>query len=311
MAEVQSGVVRSLRSYRLVIGLMLAGETAFGLAIVLGYSLLDKPQPHFGTEVAKATLALGTGLILGGALKAMLDRYQEVQKQRAEDHERVQKQREEDDELRERLLAELRDVHDRAEGARLMIAAHKSVETYAAQMRSLIGCQVVLLKVKRTLELRPDSTRGVDQGGMCLANMIGYLRALLDEYTQHYCHLVECERYDRALTRHRLRGLAAQDASPDTHAGAASRHAWDIVDKSAFFPVLNDLTDCGDVYVARFRQPLHVLAAQLVKGRSRKFDTEFDKRVTAVVEQIDSELGVKHDAIWHGSDSGPDDFASG
>jgi hypothetical protein len=55
--------------------------------------------PHFGPEAAKAVVTLGIGLILGGALKVLLDTYQNELKQREEEHE-----------LRERLLAPISEM---------------------------------------------------------------------------------------------------------------------------------------------------------------------------------------------------------
>jgi hypothetical protein len=70
-------------------------------------------------------------------LKVLLDTYQNELKQRAEEHE-----------LRERLLADLRDVHDRVENARLMIPADKSTVSYAEQMQALaVGEATVVVRV--------------------------------------------------------------------------------------------------------------------------------------------------------------------
>lgn len=143
-----------------------------GAGAALLYLYIDEPEPHFAIEIGRASLTLGTGLILGGAVKLMLDRYQDevADKKKAL-------------ELRERLLADLRDVHDRAEAARLM-----DPDTGSQPVRELIRCQVVLLKVKRSLDLRAAETRDVDPGRVLLANMIGYLRALRDEVKRNDAH---------------------------------------------------------------------------------------------------------------------------
>jgi hypothetical protein len=93
----------------------------------------------------------------------MLDLYQATQQKQARDHE-----------VRERLLTDLRNIHDQAETARLMIAAHRSAKAYGEQMRHLIGCQVALLKIKRSLDLRP-TFKDVGEMAECLAGMVGYL----------------------------------------------------------------------------------------------------------------------------------------
>ena len=151
---------------------------AIGIMSLVGGAVLlanfvEEPYLHFATELGKTALALGTGLILGGALKIMLDRYHETVAKKQKAHE-----------LRERLLADLRDVHDRAEAARLM-HADMSGDTYRQHVRELIRCQVVLLKVKRSLDLPAVETHDVDPGRVLLAKLIGYLRVLQDEFTRN------------------------------------------------------------------------------------------------------------------------------
>jgi hypothetical protein len=264
------------RAYSLAIGLFAAGLVVGGLGAILGFQSDNQPLPQFGLELAKAALTLGTGLILGGAVKVMLDRYQEALKERQEDHE-----------LRERLLADLRDVHDRTESARLMVNAHRSAKAYGEQMRDLI-CQVTLLKIKRTLDLRPGSTRDVDPDAVCLGDMIGYLRAMQDEYASNYSLLADCARYDETVTRQRLNELAQADKPFKPGAIAASHHAWSLMSDPTKFPVLDDLSTCGELYTARFRQPLNTLAAQLLKTESPPLDTQLDGRVNGVAHEIEA-----------------------
>ena len=152
--------------YKFAIAIFAVGF-AVGLAgAVVGFYFYGQSPQHFGVEVGKTVLALGTGLILGGALKVMLDQYQAAQQKQAREHE-----------LQERLLSDLRNIHDQAETARLMIAAHRSAKAYGEQMQRLIGCQVGLLKIKRSIDLRP-TLKDVSEKAQCLAGMIGYLRAL-------------------------------------------------------------------------------------------------------------------------------------
>jgi hypothetical protein len=272
------------KGYSLAIVLFVAGAIVFGLGAVIGSRFNGQPQPHFGLDIARAILTLGSGLILGGAVKVMLDGLQAAQKERQDEHE-----------LRERLLAELRDVHDRAENARLMIAAQRSAEAYNEQMRALIGCQVVLLKIKRTLDLRPGSTREVDRDGVSLASMIGYLRALQDEYGQNYCELADCQRYDEALTHRRLSALIEANSSFDPGTVAARHYAWGLMRDRKMFPVLDDLSKCGEQYTEKFRRQLECLAAQLLKPPSRQrgdqcvsrqSDDQFENQTSEVARQV-------------------------
>jgi hypothetical protein len=282
MAGTPRNALESAKPYALAIALFVAGAAIVGVGAGLGFSVDDEASPGFSLELAKAMVTLGSGLILGGAVKVLLDRYQEAQKDRAEDHE-----------LRERLLADLRGVHDRTESARLMVKAHRSAKTYGEQMRDLIGCQVVLLKVKRTLDLRPGSTRDLDPEGDCLEEMAGYLRALQNEYARNYKCVADCQRYDENLTQLRFKAIAErQIISPDmpfdTDALSPSQHAWDLMRDPKLFPVLDDLSRRGERYTTRFVGPLHVLAAQLLRTDTAKLDTEFDARVDERAKKIQS-----------------------
>jgi hypothetical protein len=254
------------------------------LGAVLG---LMWDQARFGPDVAKAVLGLGSGLILGGALKYLLDRYQEDQKKREVEHELREQKREEDHEVRERLLGDLRDVYDRTERARLMINAHRSAQAYDAQMRELIGCQAALLKVKRTLDLRPD-LRNVVKNAECLQEVIGYLRALQSEFTRNYKSVAECQQYDGEVTHLRLSELAASGAPFDVD--AVSQHVWDLMREKKKFPVLYDLTTCGRGFNNSFVRPLNRIAAHLLGTKAPEPDSKFDDRVDTTARAIRSEL---------------------
>lgn len=264
--------------YSLAIALAVLGFMVGIVGGFVGFHFNGRSSPNFGVDVGKALLAVGSGLILSGALKMLLDRYQAAQKKRDDEHE-----------LRERLLGNLRDVYERSETARLMINAHRSGEAYFAHMQELIGCQAVLLKFKRTLDLRRDSTEGVDDPEpVCLRDIIGYLRALQKEYACNYKFIADCERYDEAITRRCLRKLVAPGASFDLNSMDVSHQTWELLCNHERFAVLDDFTKCREVYTNKFAQPLHTLAAQLLKptDRLRPLDTEFDAHVEQTAQDI-------------------------
>jgi hypothetical protein len=185
-----------VKPYSLAFAMAGLGVMVGAGGVVLGSNFNGESSPSFWVELAKALLSLGTGLILGGALKALLDAYQGKRKQREEDYE-----------LRERLLGDLRDVYDRMERARLMISAYKSGNDYFDHMRELIGCQAMLLKFKRAVDIRGDSTKDVDPHSVYLSKTIGYLRALQNEYARNYMSVAECQRYDDKITDGQLSEL--------------------------------------------------------------------------------------------------------
>jgi hypothetical protein len=265
-----------------------AGAAFVAIGAVIGLLCDDDPS-NFCLELARASLTFGIGLILGGAVKLWLDSYQETQKRLDEERVEARKKENEVHEVRERLLADLRDVYDRTETARLMVTAHKTGDAYGEQMQKLIGCQAVLLKFKRSLDLRRNSTQDVDPNSVCLPNMIGYLRALQNEYARNYLAVAECQRYDEQITLHRLRVLAAKGGSLDS---AASHLTWDLLRNANDFPALHDLTSCGKQYTDKFVLPLHTLVAQLARttDSSQPLDTELDHRVEVVARAIKSDL---------------------
>jgi hypothetical protein len=254
------------------------GVTVCVVGAVLGIHFARDPSTPFGLDLARDTVTLGTGLILGGALKALLDRYQQAQKEQVETHE-----------LRERLLADIRDVYDQTERARLMVRARGSAEAYGDQMQILIGCQAKLLRLKRSLELRWSVLNHVDPEGRCLRQMIGYLRALQDEYAENYQRVLDCEHYDEEIMRRRLSELAAAGSPPcGSNADVITHHTRALLDDKHEFPVLYDLIKCGLQYNDNFAQPLHMLAAELLMTTDtcRELDTQFDDHVDDAARSI-------------------------
>jgi hypothetical protein len=259
--------------FALGVGLFVGGA-------VLGVHAARNPSVPFGLDLARDTVTLGSGFILGGALKALLDSYREAQKEQVEAHE-----------LRERLLADIRDVYDQVERARLMIKARGSA--YGEQMQILIGCQANLLKLKRSVELRWNVLNHIDPKGMRLRCMIGYLRALQNEYEKNYQRVLDCERYDEEMMRCRLTELVAAGTPPgSSNADVISHHTRALLNDKREFPVLYDLIKCDKQYNQNFAQPLHDLAAELLMTTDscKQLDAEFDKHVDDAADSILDDL---------------------
>ena len=265
--------------YALAMCLTLVGVGVGLVGVVIGVSLDAQHPKQFELELAKALLTLATGLILGGAVKVLLDHFQETAKLRDEEQAR-----------HERLLADLRGVHDRAERVRLMVSAHRSAKAYGQHMQALIGCQVLLLKIKRTLDV--SRTGGAsERANEHLKDMLGYLRALQYEYRDHYKEVADCQRYDEAVTTRRFAKAAEFEVAGDhpQQPPASSQYAWTTLDDAQEFPVLDDLTNEGAWYKQYFLEPFHALAAELVeRGDRPSLDRDFDAGVNALAETIHS-----------------------
>ncbi len=148
----------------------------------------------------------------------------------------------------------------------------------------MISFQVTLLKVKRTLDLRQSVSQNRDVEAKCLASMIGYLRALENEYVAKYLDFSDRQRYDEAVTKARFEAKAKEDVSYDPGGVVASHAAWDWVCDNGRFPVLHDLRTYGEQYEDRFRNPLDDLAAVLLESKAPPPDPAFDERVTSVAK---------------------------
>lgn len=216
----RGAVWKALKSAKLLILFVAVGLVVGGLGVFIG---MKSHGAGFGSNFANSMLALSSGLILGGGVKLLLDSFQESQKKRHEQRE-----------LREHLLNNLRGVYLRTAHARLIVSAYKSAEAYAEQMSELIGCQAVLLSVKRSLDLgldEKDSKRNEEY----FADIVGYLRALQHEFAANYNDI------------------------------AASKNAWDLMSQQTKLPVLYDLTTCGERFNGRLVGPLNALVASLLE----------------------------------------------
>ncbi len=85
------------------------------------------------------------------------------------------------------VLDDLKEVSDRVERSRIVIAAHRSAKTYGDEMRALIGSRVQLKNVVRAVEnqtdLIPDTRRTLTR---CVRLMDGYLGLLITSFEKIY-----------------------------------------------------------------------------------------------------------------------------
>lgn len=252
----RSAFVGRVKPYGLAILFCALGAAVFVVGVLAGLLWVDYQPPHFGVEVARAALTLGSGLILGGGVKVALDHYQQAQDKSEQARQ-----------ARRQLVEELRDVRWRTASARLMIKAHKSTEAYAEQMSVLIDCRVVLLKLKHTMELLRGTTDPTDPRAACLDGMADYLAALCDEYADHYADLDDGERYDRAVVAQHIAELAAAGADFDADE-IPIKQTWELMRETC--PRMTDLIDGGTDHTKTFQLPLHHLIGHLWSVRETK-----------------------------------------
>ncbi len=256
---------------------------SFGWFLVMRSATLSAA---FRLDAAKSALTIGTGLVLGGALKFVLDSHTDARGARDRATARRADQ-----------LMGLRTVHDRVEGARLLIPAHRSAETYGELMRDLIDGQVTLLDIRRSLAAEPKG-RWDPAMADAFSEMVGYLQALHDEYRHHYKDASDAQRFDDELTDQDFRRVAAEklrmmQAGADGPGGAAttdvpvlasapdadvaadgeratdpraragvprsSGRAWALLQDPHVFPVLHDFCSRGPAYRRYFVDPYHAV----------------------------------------------------
>src|SRR3954447_26273749 len=99
-----SATASSRSGYGLAAILTCIGVAVCATGVLIGVPLDAQNPNKFDLELAKALLTLGTGLILGGAVKVLLDQFQYAQKTREEEQARWASELAEEQARHERLL---------------------------------------------------------------------------------------------------------------------------------------------------------------------------------------------------------------
>ena len=245
----------ALRGNGLFAALLLAALVFWAIAAAFGLSLNNARPDQFGLEAAKAALTVGTGLFLGGVLKLALDRHADT------------RQRQEQASIRfDRLLSDMRDVHEQLETSRLLIAAHRSSKTYRDRMGGVISAHVLLSKLAH--EPGMGVCTPTKRDAKALASMLGYLRALQSEYRGKYKSVSDRQRFDEEVTTQRFKADSASwITGPQGEPPEASREAWDLLNSAVEFPVLEDLCKRGAQYVDYFLDLFQGLVKRMLDER--------------------------------------------
>jgi hypothetical protein len=146
------------------------------------------------------------GGFLGGMLKVLLDEVVAAKRRREDAAEFVAN-----------VLRDLKSVYDRVARARILIPAHKSVNTYGEELRDMIEAQVQLRNVTRALE-RP--AEGVDETTREKAiervkQMEEYLITLTLEFRDNYKSLSDRQRGYEERAKAKLKRFAETETDED------------------------------------------------------------------------------------------------
>jgi hypothetical protein len=182
---------------------------------------------------------LFTGFI-GGIVKMMMDNVATARLKRADDAAFVAN-----------VLDDLKTVHDCVSRARILISAHKSLQTYEAEARELIDARVVLKNVTRAIALRAngisdDAHRKIKES---VGKMQNYLEGLTDEFVEKYEELA------------RLSSLREENQSSGTD-------FWRNLQQLKRLPSLI-ASPYSPEYIANFNEPLGLASETLRKEYSR------------------------------------------
>lgn len=248
------------------------------LAIALMWALIPSfvaffVAPCLDKELEKAiysgAAALLFGGLLGGVLKLLLD-----------DVVAAKRRREDAAGFIVNILADLKGVYDRVARARILIPAHKSVQTYGDEMRDMIEARVQLRNVTRALERRAD---GVDEEVLkkvthLVKQMEEYLDKLASEFRDNYKMLLDMQRGYEERAKAVLKQYA--EALAENEPPELPSFVWKGL---SLLPVLADFIGEDQIYKTGFEEPLDDASESLRNEHARILRSEGARARLSVV----------------------------
>jgi hypothetical protein len=240
-------------------------HTAIVLVVVpaaLGLIITIFPiEPELRKTLYTASLTLIFGGLIGGVLKILLDDFTRSRQKRDNDAILERQKREENAGFIQRVLNDLKSVHDRVGRVRIVIPAHQSALTYGNEMRDLIEARVTLKNVLRALhgpaEGMSETTRQQVVGH--IESMETYLETLTTEFADKYKSLSDRQRIYEAQITARLKEQGDLAKHETVFAGD---NVWDVLKELPGIKGLMDETDTS-LYKVQFEKPLDGASACL------------------------------------------------
>jgi hypothetical protein len=188
----------SNRALYIMIGLLAVGEAiGFGVA-----EWKQTSNPELAKVFAAGAAALLFGALLGGIVSQLIAEIDRSRVRRAAQVDFISN-----------ILADLKGVYDRVDRGRTLILAHRSTKRYGEEMLAFIDARVKLLSVERALnfdERRQPIVHVRDE----VKKMATYLRALTDEFEQHYKELSRAQSVYEAKMKRMAEGATAGKPIP-------------------------------------------------------------------------------------------------
>jgi hypothetical protein len=232
-------------------GWIVVGITAGAvIAGVLGGVLLSQSKADASGEWGKALVTLFVAILISGLLTLILSEYSRSQQQQAADRERTVY-----------WLRLLVGASNHLHGARIILGAQKSAETYSDEVRGMVTVRESLRSMQEDLK---DEMPGVAHD---LGEMLDYLSELGFEYSKNYFRMSWRQR----LHEERVKRYLAQSEPPSEPIEDADDPL--LLLQGEDFPALADLLSDGRRYREQFRTP-YKHAKQLLEERLNKFGSE-------------------------------------
>jgi signal transduction histidine kinase len=153
----------------------------------VGYLLTKSSDPALAQELARGALTLFFGALLGGVVKVLVEDFDLQRASRAANAEFINN-----------VLADLKDVYDRVERAKTLIAAHRSAKTYGHEMRALIDSRVKLLNVIRAIDSDPRASEIIAEIRTEVKSMKEYLDQIVTQFQSDYKTKADLQRVHEA-----------------------------------------------------------------------------------------------------------------
>lgn len=220
------------------------------IAGVLGGVLLSQSKADAPGEWGKALITLFVAILISGLLTLILSDYSRSQQQQAADRERTLD-----------WLRVLKGASNHLHGARIILDAHKSAETYSDQVRNMVQVRESLRSLQGDLEAAmPEVAQDVEE-------MLDYLGELGVEYSKNYFRMS----WKQRLHEERVKRYLAQSEPPSEPIDDAD-DPWLLLQGGDFPALAALLGDCGQ-YKEHFRTP-YLHAIRLLSERLNKLGSE-------------------------------------
>ena len=201
-----------------------------------------------------AALTLVFGGLLGGLVKVLLD-----------DFDRGRQQRAEQAAFLTQVLSDLKGAYDRAERARILLPAHRSVKTYGNEMRDLIDARVRLLNVDRAVQIQSahGDRNAWNEIRRQVATMAAYLETLVGGFSTYKDISEEQRKYEVLMQRY----VEKVEKDPLAAGKPPQNTPWQEING---LPGVQDFLGTGDTnYKTKFLASLDE-ASKLITAELRK-----------------------------------------